>query len=275
MADYSPEWVRDHYDRYGLQEWDRWERDEVQQVKLRLHLAYLERYLRADDRVLEMGAGAGRFTREIARITGRVVVADISPVQLELNRQKAQEHGFAPAVESWVECDMCDLTPHFGDGRFDAVVCYGGPLSYVFERRDDAARELLRVVRPGGRLLVSVMSLWGSVHQFLHGVLELAAEDNRRIIASGDLTPELAPGSQRCHMFRSGELRECLERAGAIVEVVSASNCLSDAYEGRLEEFRRRPERWAHLLEMELEAAREPGCRDMGTHIIAVCRRPQ
>jgi hypothetical protein len=30
---------------------------------------------------------------------------------------------------------------------------------------------------------------------------------------------------------------------------------------------------WQHLLEMEIEACREPGCLDMGTHLIAVCRK--
>lgn len=32
---------------------------------------------------------------------------------------------------------------------------------------------------------------------------------------------------------------------------------------------------WQHLLELELEACREPGCVDMGTHIIAVCRKAE
>jgi hypothetical protein len=30
---------------------------------------------------------------------------------------------------------------------------------------------------------------------------------------------------------------------------------------------------WAHVIEMEIEACREPGCLDMGTHVIAVCRK--
>jgi hypothetical protein len=30
---------------------------------------------------------------------------------------------------------------------------------------------------------------------------------------------------------------------------------------------------WVHLIEMEIEACREPGCLDMGAHLIAVCRR--
>ena len=31
---------------------------------------------------------------------------------------------------------------------------------------------------------------------------------------------------------------------------------------------------WQQVLEMELEACREPGCLDLGTHLIAVTRKP-
>ena len=100
-----------------------------------------------------MGAGAGRFTHELAGICRSIVVADISPVQLRLNREKADEFGFASSVESWVECDMCDLRAHFKDAAFDAVVCYGGPLSYVMEQRDCAVSEILRALKPAGTCL--------------------------------------------------------------------------------------------------------------------------
>ena len=114
-----------------------------------------------------MGAGAERFTRDLAGACRSIVVADIAPVQLRLNRERAEEFGFAELVERWVECDVCDLQAHFKDEEFDAVVCYGGPLSYAFEERERAVREIMRVTKPGGLLFLSVMSLWGAVHHFL------------------------------------------------------------------------------------------------------------
>ena len=32
---------------------------------------------------------------------------------------------------------------------------------------------------------------------------------------------------------------------------------------------------WGQLLDMELEVCRQPGCVDMGTHILAVTRKPR
>jgi SAM-dependent methyltransferase len=276
MTNYDPQWVRAHYDRYAEKEWERWDRSTVEQVKLAVHMHYLRQSIRPGDRVLEIGAASGRFTQELARIARRIVVADLSPVQLALNRQNAERLAFAEAVECWVECDMCDLGPHFCEAEFDAVVCYGGPLSYVFERAGRAVGELVRVVKPGGALLFSVMSLWGSVHHLLPGVFEIPPEENRQIVATGDLAPDKSEQlSHFCHMFRAAELRALLEGCGLEVELLSASDCLSATWAEFLESVRRDDVLWQHLIEMELEACREPGCVDMGTHTIAVCRKPR
>jgi SAM-dependent methyltransferase len=275
MTQYDPTWVRSYFDAFGQREWERWDRSPVERVKLAVHLHYLRAYLAPGERILEIGAGAGRFTQELGRMSDRIVVADISPVQLQLNRENAEALGYADAVERWVECDVCELHPHFDDAEFDAVVCYGGPLSYVFEQRERALRELLRVTRPGGLLLLGVMSLWGTVHHFLPFLFEVDPALNREIVATGDLGPDRpGAGSHFCHMYRAAELRGFLERCGAVVEVLSASDCLAATWAEALEEVQQDRAAWRHLLELELEACREPGCLDMGTHLIAVCRKP-
>ncbi len=275
MAQYDPNWTRAHYDAYGMREWDRWDESPVERVKFSIHRHYIQSNLRPGDRVLEIGAGAGRFTCEIAQVTDRIVVADLSPGQLKLNRENAARLDFASSIEAWIECDVCDLQPHFDKASFDVVVCTGGPLSYVFDRRGDAVAELLHVTRPGGLLVASVMSLWGAIHQYLRGVLEIDPEANRAILSSGDLTPKtIGPARHYTHMFRSSEFRRLLEQGGWCVESMSASSCLSVGWAEYLEGLAETDPIWGHLIEMELEASHEAGCLDMGTHLIAICRRP-
>lgn len=275
MSAYDADWVRRYFDEYGIKEWLRWDESPVERIKYFVHLHYLKQCVARDDRVLEIGAGAGRFTRDLAAITNRIVVADLSSGQLRLNRENAERLDFASSVERWVECDACHLRPHFKDAEFDVVVCIGGLLSYVFEQRDAALRELIRVTRPGGILLLGVMSLWGAVHQYLPGVLDVEIERNRAIIASGDLTPEtIGSGRHYCHMFRSDELRGLLVQSGLSIEAVSASDCLAVNWGDALDELSEDDPKWQHLIEMEIEASREAGCLDMGTHLIAVCRKP-
>jgi SAM-dependent methyltransferase len=273
MSKYDSGWVEAYYDAYGDKEWHRLTRTPFDEVSLHVHTHYLEQYVQPGSRVLEIGAGAGRFTQVLANLGCRVLVADISPGQLDLNRKHGEESGFAEAVEDWVQLDVCDL----GDlksASFDAVVCYGGALSYVFERAAEAVDECTCVLRKGGAFLASVMSLWGTAHNALGGVLDIPPEENQIITDTGDLTPENYPtGHHFCHMYRAGELRDLLGRTGLEVLAMAASNCLSTRWNDLLAEIRPDTEKWAELLRIELEATREPGCLDMGTHLIAVARK--
>lgn len=274
MTKYDPGWVKDHYNEYAEQEWERWDKTPNAQVRFFIHLYYLQKYLQASNRVLDIGAGPGRFTREIAKISKNVVVADISPVQLQLNRKNAKKYDYSKSVKDWVECDVCDLHSHFEKEEFDAVVCYGGPLSYVFDDREEAMNELLYVTKADGLIFLSVMSLWGTAHQYLPEVLKAKPDRRKETIASGDVTAERNPDIKHyCHMFRAAEFQTFLERQKVVIEVLSASDCLSANWTEHLRNTQNNKKIWQHLLEMELEACKEPGCLDTGTFLIAVCRK--
>ena len=164
---------------------------------------------------------------------------------------------------------------HLTEKSFDVVLVYGGPLSYVFEKRDIALRECIRVLKAGGLLLASVMSLWGAVHRYFPEILKLPVERNREIIRTGDLTPITQPeNNHHCHMFRAKEYREFLEKNGLEILAMSASNTLSTNFEEELEAVRQDENLWPEILKFELEASAAEGYLDGGTHIIAVARKP-
>jgi SAM-dependent methyltransferase len=272
MTDYAG-WTRPYSD--DEDDFRKWEQSPVQQVDFAVHIHYLQAYLNGNERILEIGAGAGRFTRELAAISKRIVVADVSPAKLQRNQRNARGLGYADAIEAWVESDMTNLVPVFVDGEFDAVVCYGGPLSYVFDQRWKAIRELVRVTRPGGLLLLSARSLWGSLHETLPTILNTVdPRVNREIVETGDLGPDkVAAASRFWHAYRAAEFRDFVRAAGTEVLTLSASNCLSSTWGEMALMWRDDPKVWKHLLELEIEACREPGCLDMGSHIIAIARK--
>ena len=56
------------------------------------------------------------------------------------------------------------------------------------------------------------------------------------------------------------------------MEAMSASNCLTSTWKDLLSVWREDERIWHHLLELELQACRQPGCLDMGSHILAMVR---
>lgn len=158
--------VRQFFDDIGDGEWDRFDKDARSRVALEVHRRFLRRHVPERSSVLEMGAGPGRFTIELAKMGCRVVVSDISPVQLQANARRVAEAGLDEAVVERRLLDVRDLTA-LADASFDAVVAYGGPLSYAFEDAEPSLAGMLRVVRPGGRVLASVMALIGTLRMFV------------------------------------------------------------------------------------------------------------
>lgn len=102
------------------------------------------------DSVLDVCCGTGDLAFELAgRVApgGRVVGCDFSEQMLDLAREKAADRG-APVRFEWA--DALQL-PYDAD-RFDAVTVGFGVRN--FADRDRGLREMARVLKPGGRLVV-------------------------------------------------------------------------------------------------------------------------
>jgi len=111
--------------------------------------------LQPGESVLELACGTGLVTLPVAEAVGprgRVVATDLSEAMVEHVRDEAAGRGL-----SHVEVERADAaTLPYDEASFDAVLCSLG-LMYVPEV-PPVLEGALRVLRPGGRLVVSV---WG------------------------------------------------------------------------------------------------------------------
>ena len=102
------------------------------------------------DRVLDVAGGTGDLARAFAPKvgdTGRVVLTDINEAMLCVGRDRLLDEG---RVLPTAACDAEHLP--FADGSFDVVTVAFGLRNMT--HKDAALREMGRVLRDGGRLLV-------------------------------------------------------------------------------------------------------------------------
>lgn len=106
--------------------------------------------VQAHDAVAEIGCGTGRLTQKLAARTSRV------PVGIDSSPQMLARAGGRTDKVDWRLGDLRDLPAR--DHEFDAVLCPKGSFAYLPSPVDQlrAARELSRVLAPGGRLVIDV-----------------------------------------------------------------------------------------------------------------------
>jgi demethylmenaquinone methyltransferase/2-methoxy-6-polyprenyl-1,4-benzoquinol methylase len=108
--------------------------------------------VRKGNEVLDIAGGTGDLAARFADIvgpTGRVVLADINESMLKVGRDKLLDGGRLGNLE-FVQADAQYLP--FPDDSFDCVTIAFG-LRNVTDK-DRALRSMLRVLKPGGRLLI-------------------------------------------------------------------------------------------------------------------------
>lgn len=122
----------------------------------------------AGDRVLDIAAGTGSAAIRAAEQGAVVVASDLVPELFEAGRRNAADAG----VElEWVEADAERLP--FDDAAFDAAISAIGIM--FAPHHEAAAGELLRVVRPGGRVGVLSWTPEGFIGRMFRAMKPFAA----------------------------------------------------------------------------------------------------
>ena len=154
------------------------------------------------DLVLDVASGTGEPGLTIAAMLrgGKVVATDLAEGMLEVAKENAVRRG----INNFdvVTCDVCELP--FPDNSFDAVSCRLGFM--FFPDMLLAAREMVRVLKPGGRIAATVWdgperNLWASS---IMGIIN----KNMQLIPP----PPGAPGLFRC--AKSGFVADLFKQTG-------------------------------------------------------------
>ena len=115
--------------------------------------------LRPGETALDVACGTGNAALRAAAAGASVTALDLTPELLMAGRELARDAGVAIR---WVEGDAENLP--FDEGSFDVVVSAFGCMFAPDHER--AAAELVRVLKPGGRLAICAWTPEGAMGQF-------------------------------------------------------------------------------------------------------------
>lgn len=127
-------------------------------VEFLINWHYISRILRSEEHVVDIGAGPGKYSMELARGGCDVTLVDLTPRLVELARGKAEQLGLTGKFRGFHTADATDLRA-FEDNAFDSALLMG-PMYHLQEERQRSAAvsELHRVAKPGAPVFVAFMT---------------------------------------------------------------------------------------------------------------------
>lgn len=270
------------FDAYGEREWDRLERTAYDKLNFLLHMDFIDDVIFEGAKVLDAGCGAGRFTIEFTNSDAMVDILDISEEQLKLAEDKVEKYGSSARLKAIYHGSISDMSDVASD-TYDTVVCYGAPLNYLYQDYMKGIKELFRVVKPGGKVFVSVNSRFGVIRALMgreHFDITgfLGRPDYwylHEVMDTGDLKehPEV-PHPPR-HLFEAMELKTAFEETGFQVLKMGTSPCLGTGLRTSTEEIAEDEVALETLYALERAVYQKETTLDVGEFILLCGQKPE
>lgn len=182
--------------------WKKWDYEFMDFLKPMGDIMISQLDLKKTDNVLDIAGGTGEPGLSIAVTVehGTVVISDLADGMLNIARENAESKGLKNT--EFVSCDVCELP--FPDNSFDAISCRLGFM--FFPDMQLAAKEIYRVLKPGGKIVTSV---WDAPDKNFW-VTAIGGTINRNMQIP--TPPAGAPGMFRC--AKPGLIKELFDEAG-------------------------------------------------------------
>jgi len=175
--------------------------------------------VRPGNRVLDIAGGTGDLAAKFSKLvgpTGQVVLADINGSMLKVGRDRLLDKGVAGNIE-FVQADAEKLP--FPDNHFDCVT-----IAFGLRNMADypaALREMRRVLRPGGHLIILDFSLPSGplrgpyrlyLHHFLPRIAGLVTGQRDAYQYLGGTIEDFPSGGTMCQLIESAGFHDAAAR---------------------------------------------------------------
>ncbi len=267
--------VREYYSSQVRLEWRRLVKDAYHRMEFDTTVCFLEKYLPAHGLILDAGGGPGRYTCELARRGYEVILVDATQANVDFARRQLKRAKLQTQVRGLTCGSIVDLSA-YESGSFDAVLCTGGPLSHILERkeREKAISELIRVAKPGAPIFVSVIGKLAVLIVILTiSPAEITEPHFKLIRDTGDYLGGY--GFTACHFYLPEELRGEFEKKDVEVMELAGLEGISSHHARELNKLAKNADSYRIWRETHLQTCTHPAVVGISEHMLIVCRKKQ
>lgn len=145
------------------------------QLEYATTMEYIHRYAKPGAKVVEIGAGTGRYSIPLAKEGYKVTAIELVESNLEVLRKNSID---VEDIDSY-QGDALNLS-RFEDNQFDVTLLFG-PMYHLYSKEDihKAIDEAIRVTKNDGIILVAFLSVYAIMYDnYLNGNLAAGIEEN-------------------------------------------------------------------------------------------------
>ena len=254
-------------------EWNRLIQDAYHKLELDTTLYFLKKYLPKKGLILDAGGGPGRYTIDLAKQGYDIILLDLTPANLEFAKKQIKKAKVQNKIKGVIEGSITDLSK-FPNNTFDAVICLGGPLSHVLDKkkRDKAIFELIRVAKKGAPVAVSVIGrlavLARAVKIFPE---EIGLPHFKKYRDTGDYPGQF--GFTASHFFLPEELTNLFAKKKVKILAMAGLEGIGSNLQEKVNQLAKNKKRWSAWLETHYKFCTHPAIIGISKHQLIICKK--
>jgi len=257
--------VEDFYNRSADQEWNRLERHRTEfSVTMK---ALSEHLPSVPANLIDIGAGPGRYSIELAKNGYQITLVDLSMVSLDLAKEKASLVNIK--FKDVIQQDATDLS-RVSDKSFDGVLLFG-PLYHLIdvEKRRNAILEAKRVMKQNGVLFATFITRFAPFRDSAVKQTDWVTNDHeyaQKVLSSGKHTE----GKQfpNAYFAHPDEIQPLMEDCGfATISILGVEGIVA-GHEDEVNKLRGSD--WEKWVDLNFRLGMEPSLFGASDHILYI-----